>query len=163
MALCPIAMIPGVLRSESSMPNWISIIFGRNISQEAGKEGGKQERWYNFPPRLSSGALPCKTGNVEITSFRFRWKNAILYNMSDSCWHLLRYCCKIFHWLFPLTRMFAEKDSHNWHGAWYHGRRGERRLCAHKMAGCSVPSVVLFGAHSWVKDSLNILTWFTCL
>jgi len=79
MALCPIAMIPGVLRSESSMPNWISIIFGRNISQEAGKEGGKQERWYNFPPRLSSGALPCKTGNVEITSFRFRWKTMLSF------------------------------------------------------------------------------------
>jgi len=34
-------------------------------------------RWYSFPPHLiSASALPCKTTNMEITSFHF---SAVFY------------------------------------------------------------------------------------
>jgi len=57
------------------------------------------------------------------------------------CWDsVLKYLTDIVRWLSVL----AEKNSH---GARYHGRHGERRLCAYQTGGCFVPCV---GAYSLV-------------
>ena len=60
------------------MHSWILIIFGRNVSQKVGTE-----RWYNFPPRLTSvSALRCETGNTKITPFHGMLCVALLTNTS---------------------------------------------------------------------------------
>ena len=62
------------------------------------------------------------------------------------CWDsVVKYLTDNVHWLW----MLAEKNSHNWHGAWYHGRHGEHRLCAYQTAGYFCPLLVMFGTCSW--------------
>ena len=49
------------------------------------------------------------------------------------CWdHVIYYATDSVHYMYIST--LAEKDSHSWHGARYHGRHGERRLCAYQIA-----------------------------
>ena len=132
------------------------------------------ERWRNFPPCLISvSALPCKTYNMEITSFYLNIarcfvnkhkictaerQNVICY-MFDRCWHLLSYCKTSL----PLTFHVSRKVSHNWRGTRY----GECRLCAYQIAGCFVPCLVFFGAYSrsfykWLGGNF-FLPVFNCL
>ena len=52
--------IHDIFSCNSSMHSWNLVIFGRNISQKVG----------SFPLHLTSvSALPCITGNTEITPF----------------------------------------------------------------------------------------------
>jgi len=54
------------------------------------------------------------------------------------CWDSVeKYLSDSVHWF----SMLAEKNSHNWHGARYHGRHGEHRLCVYQTAGYFVPCV----------------------
>ena len=64
-------------------------------------------------------------------------------------------------------RCLPKKNSDNLHGARYHGRHGERRLCAYQMAGlCSVLVIQLIVLQ--VKVSLeyasldNVTRWYVC-
>ena len=55
--------------------------------------------------------------------------------------------------------MSVEKDSHNWHGARYHGRHGERRLCAYQMAGCFLCRVNFWGHEAKVQANETETEW----
>jgi len=75
----------------------------------------------------------------------------------DICWDTL-----VEHFVDSVHRLsvLAENVSYNWHGARYHGRHGERRLCSHQMAGCLCPVSVLFGASSWsIYESRIVCLW----
>jgi len=70
------------------------------------------------------------------------------------CWDTeVKYVTDRVHWL----SMLVEKDTHNWHGARYHGRHGERRLCAYQMLDALCPVLVLSGAYSWLFYEWRIL------
>ena len=84
------------------------------------------------------------------------------------CWDTeVKYVTDRVHWL----SMLVEKDTHNWHGARYHGRHGERRLCAYQMLdalclcwSCLVHTVDCFMNEGYsVYDQVIIFTCFVCL
>ena len=75
--------------------------------------------------------------------------SAMCFIAVNICWDsVVKYLTDSVRWL-----SVSRKYSNDWHGARYHGRHGERWLCAYQMAGCFVPSVGhvchLFGTYGW--------------
>ena len=57
---------------------------------------------------------------------------------SATCFIAVNIC-----WDYPtnIVRWLSQKKSHNWHCSQYHGRHGERRLCAYQIVGYFIPCV----------------------
>ena len=76
---------------------------------------------------------------------------------ADICWDtVVKYLTDSVRWL-----RISRKVCRNWLGARYHGRHGERRLCAYQMAGCFVPCVGLVWCIQFIF--LRVYTVTVCL